>query len=360
MNLHIVPDSKFSSTFYDNLLEGGLEQNNKVIVRTPYPKLTYIPQKIPFGKLYSNHFDALVGDTREYDKVFIHQLSPLMYRWIARHSFRELNWMTWGTDLYSLPFVRYNFYEPLTLVYKQKRKFQSGLLYLLKVYLTNMPFRTIAYSKIDHVLTWMESEFEFAKDHIPSLKATHQFFFYENQLPYQALDKIEEVNRSRDVLKIVVGNSGTPTNNHLDAIRTISDSGIRADLYIPVSYGEKDYVEYLKKNVSFYKGGTIEFVDRYMAFEEYIRFLASTDALVMNHIRPQGYGNIFMMMYLGKPVFLNDKNISLPDLRLAGMRWCSINEIYQLKTVQALPNKEKVNDLLSHEKLVSGYRKLFS
>jgi hypothetical protein len=36
-----------------------------------------------------------------------------------------------------------------------------------------------------------------------------------------------------------------------------------------------------------------------MAFEEYLNFLAASDGLIMNTVRPQGYGNILMMMYVG-------------------------------------------------------------
>ena len=51
-----------------------------------------------------------------------------------------------------------------------------------------MPYKNKAYSKVDHVLTWMESEYTFAKAHLSSLQAAQKFFFYENPLPYQKLD----------------------------------------------------------------------------------------------------------------------------------------------------------------------------
>lgn len=361
MNLHILPDSKFSNTFYSNLIEAGLSETNKLIIRTKKGKLTYVTHDIPFAALYSSSFEVIVGDVNKYDRVFIHQFSPLMYRWVARHSFRELNWMIWGTDLYNLPFVQHDFYEPVTRNFVKHHKKLNDLLYLLKVWFTNMPFRKRAYSKVDFILTWMQSEFAFAKANIPNLRADHRFFFYENQLPYEALDNITTSgNDHHEVLKIIVGNSGTPTNNHLDVIRSISESGIRADLYIPLTYGDKVYIEFLKKNITFYNNGKIEFIEGFMEFNAYVRFLMSADALVMNHIRPQGYGNILMMMYLGKPVFLNDKNLSLPDLIKAGLAFESIS---QLKTqdIQTLKtnNKANVTRLLSHENLLNTYKKLF-
>ena len=363
MNLHIVSDSKFSNTFYNNLEETGLLARNKVVVRTNHSNLRYITHNVPFASLYSSRFASFVGDVSKYDKVFIHQFSPVMYRWVAWHTFRELNWMVWGGDLYNLPFVKFDFFEPLTAQYTKNHKSKEDLLYLLKVYLTNMPFRKKAYSKVDHVLTWMQSEYQFAMDNIPLLRSRHQFFFYENQVPYHQLNVVQETTSSPQqdgVYKIIIGNSGTPTNNHLDAVRKISESGIRADLFIPVSYGETSYINFLKKNVSFYKNGKIEFMDKFMEFNEYVRFLSNADALVMNHVRPQGYGNIFMMMYIGKPVFLNAKNISLPDLRKYGFQWYNWADLASFSEIQKGDNKEVIRKLLSHAQLVSTYRRLFA
>ena len=68
-------------------------------------------------------------------------------------------------------------------------------------------------------------------------------------------------------------------------------------------------------------------LDRYMPFEEYLNFLAASDGLIMNTFRPQGYGNILMMMYLGKPVYFNPKNISFPDLNATGLKWMPIESL---------------------------------
>jgi dTDP-N-acetylfucosamine:lipid II N-acetylfucosaminyltransferase len=361
MNLHIVSDSKFSNTFFKNLQELGLLGKNKFVVQSNQKSLSHITFDIPFARLYSKKFSQEIGDTNQYEKVFIHQFSPLMYRWVATNKFRELNWMIWGGDLYNLPFVSHNFYEPKTNEYIRRHKSGNNFLYLLKVYLGNMPFRKIAYAKVKRILTWMHSEYEFASKNIPSLDGKHEFFFYENQSPYQDLDQYTKPNTvKKERFRIIVGNSGTPTNNHLDAIQRIADSGLPADLIIPVGYGESSYIDFLKTNVSFYNQGSVEFVDRFIEFAEYVDLLNSADALVMNHIRPQGYGNIFMMMYLGKPVFLNENNISLSDLNQAGLKWSSLKNFGMLPQMPMYDSREKILTLLSHDRLGSIYKRLFS
>lgn len=362
MNLHIVPDSKFINTFTANLRELGLLSGNKIIVSTK-KEVKYVDDNIPRAPLYSSKFRSICGDTMQYDAVYLHLFSPLMYRWVATNSFRNLNWMVWGADLYNLPHIKFDFYDALTKQeYSSGGKALSEWLYLLKVWVTNSRFKDRAYAKVDNVLTWMTTEYEFAKSNVPSLRAGHKFFFYENQIPYQKLDeKSRETAKNRAVPFIIVGNSGYPTNNHLDAIDYIEKHNVKADLCIPVSYGDKRYVAFLKRKLASYANGTVTFVERFMEFDEYLSLLSSADALIMNSIRPQGYGNVLMMLYLGKCVFMNERNISLPDLRLNGIVTNDWDEMSSILTQKgANDNKDAIANMLSHSRLLSVYRELFS
>ena len=360
MNLHIVPDNTFINKFCDNLQELGLWENNKIIVRSNQSALKSIKQNLPFAPLYSRKFLSLVGDTSQYARVFVHYLTPLLYRWLAKNKFHEVNWMVWGGDLYNLPALDHVCYEPKTWHEYVKRDWSAQtLLYNLKIKLTQSPFRQRAYSKIKNVLTWMDEEYNFAIHNLP-VKADHQFFFYENQLPYGQLDALVNTGKASQKPSLILGNSGSPTNNHLDAIQFLEDHRIQADLLIPVSYGDKRYISFLKKRLKF-SYGKIEFVERYMAFEEYLNFLARADGLIMNTVRPQGYGNILMMMYIGKPVFFNSKNISLQDLDSAGLKWTPIESLKAIDKVKfEVSNKEAVINLLSHDRLLREYHSIFS
>src|SRR5688572_18874582 len=209
MNLHIVPDNSFINKFCDNLQELGLRENNKVIVRSNEGPLKAIKHNLPFAPLYSGRFSSLTGDTEQYAKVFVHYLTPLLYRWLARNKFREVNWMIWGGDLYNLPALDRVCYETKTWnEYVTKDWSAQTLLYNLKVKLTQSPFQQRAYVKIKNVLTWMGEEYNFAVNHLP-LKADHKFFFYENQLPYGKLDALVPAKRSQK-LSLILGNSGSP------------------------------------------------------------------------------------------------------------------------------------------------------
>jgi hypothetical protein len=358
MNLHIVPDNTFINAFHDNLDAIGLLSSNRIVVRTNSSVLVAIKRDIPYAKLYSKAFEQHVGDTLQYEKVFIHYFTPLLYRWVAQHSFKELNWMVWGGDLYNLPGLDHTCYEPMTLEYVRKDRSLKTLLYHLKVLLAQRPFRKAAYQKVRNILTWMQQEYAFARDHLP-VNAGHTFFFYENQQPYQALDGIKNTALNEHRLTILIGNSGTPSNNHLDAVRFLSVHRIDADLVVPVSYGDPRYIKFLRENLT-YAFGKVTFVDQYLPFEAYVKLLASADALLMNAVRPLGYGNILMMLYMDKPVFLNPRNTSLMELASSGISCPGLPTLPELlKKGLEIDNKTKVVNLLSHDRLLAVYKQLF-
>ena len=146
MNLHIVPDNSFIDKFCDNLLELGIWENNKIIVRSNEHALKSIKHNLPFAALYSQQFSALIGDTAVYTRVFVHYLTPLLYRWLAQNKFQEVNWMIWGGDLYNLPALEKVCYESRTWhEYVKKDYSAQTLLYSLKIKLTQSPFRRRAY-----------------------------------------------------------------------------------------------------------------------------------------------------------------------------------------------------------------------
>jgi hypothetical protein len=267
--------------------------------------------------------------------------------------------MIWGGDLYNLPGLDPLCYEPLTLKkYIQRDCSAKTMLYRLKVLLFHSYFKKNAYKKVKHILTWMRDEYEFALQHLP-VHADHKFFFYENQFPYGKLDSLAGPPRQDHGLLLMIGNSGSPVNNHLDVVRFLAEHKVVANLAIPVSYGDKRYISFLKKKLS-YPYGNVEFVERYMTFEEYLQFLNTVDALIMNTVRPQGYGNILMMMYMNKPVFFNQRNISLSSLERAGIQWWPLSELsgFLADGIQK-ENREKVMGLFSHARLLDAYRDIF-
>ena len=344
MNLHISTASTHIYSFQGHLSGLGLTNNNKIVLRTETQD-----SRLPGAKLYTKDFDALVGNTAQYDQVFIHQFSPMLYRWVAQHDFKKLNWMVWGADLYNLPGHEFDLFEPLTKSFVKKHQQTNDILYQLKARAANWIYQKRALSKVDHILTWMDSEFQWAKENLPVDHATHKHFFYQNKFSYESVQSVSkdfEIKKNQNPV-LVLGNSGTPSNNHLDMIDRIEASGFKGELICPLSYGSDVYIRKIKSALEI-PGCKVTFLDQYMPFETYLRMLAGTDGLIMNTLRPQGYGNIFMMMVLGKKVFLNPLNPSNKDLTRMNLHFYTLDEIGNYSSEGSDANEPQAQQVLNY------------
>jgi len=359
MNLHISTPSAHIRSFANHLSALGWSDNNRIVLRKPLQDTGFAA-----AELYTSGFEDLVGDPREYDNVFIHQFSPMLYRWVASHEFKKLNWMVWGADLYNLPGHEYDLFEPLTSALVKSHRTIGDRLYGFKARMQTWRYQHQALSKVDNILTWMNSEYDWAIRHLPALRAEHQYFFYHNKYAYEYVAEcaVRSMRRINPEPVLMLGNSGTPSNNHLDTLEYLREIGFSGELIVPLSYGSDHYIRKLKSSLQL-PGCKVSFLEQYMPFEEYLSLMAGTDGLIMNTLRPQGYGNIFMMMMLGKKVFLNPMNPSCADLDRMQIKYHRMDELRNFRELNAGQDASQQHQILSffsENRLKEVYKSLFA
>ena len=98
-----------------------------------------------------------------------------------------------------------------------------------------------------------------------------------------------------------------------------------------------------------------------MPLSDYATLLRSGDALIMNCIRPQGFGNIFIMMMSDKPVFFNNRNYSLQDLRDFGITCYTLEDVPKWfnENVRVPASKDSLINLLSQDRIDVVYKEMF-
>jgi glycosyltransferase involved in cell wall biosynthesis len=109
---------------------------------------------------------------------------------------------------------------------------------------------------------------------------------------------------------IFIGNSGDPSNNHIDIINCLSKKQdinnykliIPAAYNIPDSYKER-IISTLKKHNLF---SLTEIQDRFISPEEYLNKLSKAEFLIMAHDRQQGVGTITAAIHSGLKVVLKN------------------------------------------------------
>ena len=107
-------------------------------------------------------------------------------------------------------------------------------------------------------------------------------------------------------LNILVGNSASQTNNHIDIFHMLAkhDLGSRK-VIVPLSYGDRDYRRNLIACGSDILGHAFMPLVDFLPLDQYCSIVGSCNVVVMNQLRQQALGNIGAALYQGAHVFLD-------------------------------------------------------
>lgn len=111
-------------------------------------------------------------------------------------------------------------------------------------------------------------------------------------------------------LTVMLGNSATPSNNHLDFLEPLSTCPSPIDhLILPLSYGDSSYGESIRARFE-ESGLPTTVLQNLMPLREYEALMNQVDVLIMGHLRQQGLGNILKALQQGKTVYLHPKGVN--------------------------------------------------
>lgn len=123
-----------------------------------------------------------------------------------------------------------------------------------------------------------------------------------------------ECERSITPLKILLGNSATPTNRHKAALRLLSRfANEDICIYAPLSYGDDAYRDEIIAYGNKLFGNKFIPLTGFMDRVEYAAFLSQISIGVFNYDRQQGLGNIHLLMRMGAKVFISRDSSMLAD-----------------------------------------------
>jgi len=185
-----------------------------------------------------------------------------------------------------------------------------------------------ALRRVDVFCPVLDTEYRLARRHQPWLRAEYMRWNYGTVEDDFSLPGAPAAAPGPNLL---VGNSATATNNHLELfglIRRRVDLGGR-QVVVPLSYGDPHYRRHvLEAGTRAFGAAFVPLVD-FMPREDYIRTLASCGFALMNHVRQQALGNIYISALLGARIFLDRRNPLLAWLRSQGL---PIGDLEQLDT----------------------------
>lgn len=141
---------------------------------------------------------------------------------------------------------------------------------------------------------------------------------------------------------ILVGNSATSENNHLDAFSFIKENiPENVKIITPLSYGDTIYRDAVIEKGNSLFGDRFLPLTEFMNIDEYNTILASCNVAIMNHRRQQALGNIGALLHKGGRVFMNPANPAYDFLRKLGALVWPIDALRQIRLDQ-LPVQDPV------------------
>jgi len=285
-------------------------------------------------KFFALEYIRLRKLMKQVDYIFIHNLteeiSGILFRFKGK---AKILWVMWGVDLYN--YIPLKLFDQCTseLLIKLDSKVKS---ILLRLYFSFFHWIRKSVIKRVYIINSNKMDFRLLKKYFNTKAKWFSNGIYPNPINFEKLDKeIDFIDEKFKLKKngeklILLGNSGVPTNNHLDAmIRLSKMKDHNFKIICPLSYGPPIYI---KKII--YEGKMI-FGDRFIPLLEflkpkiYFQILKQIDLAVMYHNRQQGGGSAHILIYLGKPICMK-KTSGYFDLIEKGAIVFSIQDLEKL------------------------------
>ena len=228
-------------------------------------------------------------------------------------------------------------------------------------------------SKIDYVISPIKGDFKLLKKYFKTKTKWYSKVIYPNPVDFEKIDKeVDPIDEKFNFKKnggklLLLGNSGAPTNNHLDIMIRLSEMKEQNfKIICPLSYGSPIY---MKKIII--KGKKI-FGDRFIPLLEFLKpdiyfhILKQIDLAIMYHNRQQGVGTINILLYMGKPLcmkktslffYLKEKGVSFfPSQDFEKL---ILNEI-EFTEAMSEKNKKFVSQIQSINSVISSIDNLLN
>lgn len=136
---------------------------------------------------------------------------------------------------------------------------------------------------------------------------------YSSYYTCQSLELTKNENRrsiQNDYFKVLLGHRGTHENNHIEILYQLEKfRNEPIQIYVPLSYGNNEYIEKIKEYIRNYHWDSIIIIDQYLNYDAYLQLLNSMDVAIFDGCTSYALGNISILLFFNKTIFLNRDGI---------------------------------------------------
>lgn len=375
--LHIATAHKYDSTFIlasDFIFEKAFPGLNSFFL-VSYGESDYNYENDRFITKY-NEKDALSvlpELIKSHTIIIFHGLSDFNAKLVLDVAeFDKYLWIFWGAEVYNNTLLNKE-----DILGESTRKILSNnneislkkFKQIIRKYLLPSPqFKRVkaAAALIKHVgITYQEDFDNLKKKQVLNPLCKPLIFSYFP--PEFVFKSTLDINHKGD--NILIGNSATPENNHLEIFNQLKYFHSEERKLITIlSYGDNAYGNKIIREGEKRFPNEFFAITEFLPIVEYGKILQSCSVAIMNHYRQQGIGNIFSLLWMGTKVFLNERNTLYHYLKRIGCIVYSVGEINEmnieeilqpLNEIEAIHNNRILTMELSTDRLVSNLNRYF-
>ena len=319
---HFIHDEKFPDAAY-KLFEEVAPDCSDYYIASRSQKLKYIKNiPIKFINRFSFKSKRFIKKLEnEYDFVMLHALTAFNIQLVAHAASSKIKfvWIGMGYDYYDLI---YENEEDLLLQDTQKifhelrgEQNDTKLLQKIKDLAKKAIYKNITkeevISRIDYFSPVLSNEYEMVKTKLQEkgIKKFPDYVYWNYGVSAHTLDDNNAPTVNQDQKGILLGNSASFTNNHMEMLDFLKENSSRfSQIVCPMSYGNVTYGKHIEQiGKSFFDEKFIS-IRQFMPYEEYVEKISKTSIVIMNHKRQQAAGNVIVMLLKGATVFLREEN----------------------------------------------------
>lgn len=354
--VHFALDEKFIDSAYESFEHAAPGRNKFYVIGSPkdlkYVRHTPLHFISPYSLLNPRFYSSL----RRASFVVLHQLTRF-HRLLLRLSPADVRyiWIGFGVDYYNL------ICSPEELLLEKTHEYvkandmntrangmASRAKAIAKHALDNFESMPNLLSKLTAFAPVLEVEYELIRERNGPHLAPYISWNYGSMSHLVDSSTPKQPLADGDIL---LGNSASITNNHMEALDILSGVGIgNRRIICPLSYGDSTYGDHVVEYGQRLFGDQFVPVTGFLPLGDYLELISRCSVFVANHLRQQGLGNVVSMMAMGARVFLNSRSPIYGDYKEKGAH------IYNLD--QLLDDPTLLDSPLAHEQVADNQRLL--
>lgn len=284
--LHIFPEEKFTEPYIEFINSNFNENDHFFLVIGKEENIKTMDGKNVKGFVlgFKEAF-LLIKEMNKAKQIYLHSLllsKLVLILFFQPWLLSKCYWIVWGGDLYSYRDPKNNF----TL--KTKEYMRAAII-----------------EKFGHIITLVEKDYELVKEWYGA-KGKYHKGEYLGVITKKQLDRLTFIKKEKaEPVLIQIGNSADPSNNHIEAfhkLKKFKEQNIR--IITPLSYGDEQYAQQvIEEGRKIFKEKFLPLTE-FLTPDEYTAFLNSIDIGIFNNDRQQALGNICVLLYLNKKIYI--------------------------------------------------------